>query len=249
MSYNLIKGDMSMKIIICDDDANIIKQITGFLDLITKQKKLKFEITSYICGDDVKKNNEKFDIAFIDIEMPGIGGLSVTKHLQEINPNIIIFIVTSFQSYLDDAMALKVFRFLSKPLDKNRFMKNINMAIDIYQKSTQNIAIETYDEFYNVFTRDILYITIENRKACVITKDRKLKTLNNFDYWKKLMKEYDYFAQSHYSYIVNLKNVTNFTKTEITLSADGKVFEHIPISRRYYSSFKASFQKYIGVTV
>ncbi|MCH5296707.1 MAG: response regulator transcription factor [Ruminococcus sp.] len=238
-----------MKIIICDDDSNIIKQITNFLDAVTKQRNLFFDITSYTCGDDVKHNNEKFDIAFVDIEMPGIGGLSVTKYLQEKNPNIIIFIVTSFQSYLDDAMALQVFRFLSKPLDKNRFIKNINMAIDIYQKSTQNIAVKTYDEFYNIFTRDIIYITIEKRKACVVTIDRKLQTLNNFDFWKKLLKEYDYFAQSHYSYIVNLKNVTNFSKTEVTLSARGKKFEHIPISRRYYSSFKDSFQKYIGVTV
>lgn len=238
-----------MKIIICDDDFEIIRQITDFLEIISKQRKLYFDITSYNCGDNVIQSNEKFDIAFVDIEMQGIGGLTVTRHLQDANPNIIIFIVTSFQSYLDDAMALQVFRFLSKPLDKNRFMKNINMAIDIYQKSTQNIAIETYDEFYNIFTRDILYITIENRKACVVTRDCKLQTLNNFDFWKKLLKEYDYFAQSHYSYIVNLKNVTNFSKTEVTLSADGKHFEHIPISRRYYSAFKDSFQKYIGVTV
>lgn len=238
-----------MKIIICDDDVNIIKQISSFLNDLTKLRKLKFEISSYTCGDDVKQNNEKFDIAFIDIEMPGISGLTLTKHLQSVNPNIIIFIVTSFHSYLDDAMDLKVFRFLSKPIDKNRFMKNINIAIDVYQKSSQNIAVETYDEFYNIFTRDILYITIENRKACIVTKDGKLKTQNNFDFWKKQLKEYEYFVQPHYSYIVNLKNVTNFSKTEITLSANGEKYEHIPISRRYYSSFKDSFQKYIGVTV
>lgn len=238
-----------MKIIICDDDSEIIQQITGFLDTITKQRKIYFDISSYNCGDDVIQNNEKFDIAFVDIEMPGIGGLTATKHLQDKNPNIIIFIVTSFQSYLDDAMALQVFRFLSKPLDKNRFMRNINLAIDIYQKSTQNIAVETHDKFYNIFTRDILYITIEKRKACVVTKDCKLQTQNNFEFWKKLLDEYDYFAQSHYSYIVNLKNVTNFSKTDITLSANGKNFEHIPISRRFYTSFKDSFQKYIWVTV
>ena len=115
--------------------------------------------------------------------------------------------------------------------------------------TTQNIAVETHDKFYNIFTRDILYITIEKRKACVVTKDCKLQTQNNFEFWKKLLDEYDYFAQSHYSYIVNLKNVTNFSKTDITLSANGKNFEHIPISRRFYTSFKDSFQKYIGVTV
>ena len=42
-----------MKIIICDDDSEIIQQITGFLDTITKQRKIYFDISSYNFGDDV----------------------------------------------------------------------------------------------------------------------------------------------------------------------------------------------------
>ncbi len=80
----------------------------------------------------------KTDFAFIDIEMPGVNGLSVTKHLQTLNPNIIVFfIVTSFQGYLDDAMDLKVFRFLSKPIDENRFFKSMDVALNLYKQSTE----------------------------------------------------------------------------------------------------------------
>ncbi len=238
-----------MKTLICDDDKTIINKILGLLNAITKQRKLEFDVKSYNCGEDVITDCEKYDIAFVDIEMPGINGLSVTKHLQKVNSNAIIFIVTSFHAYLDDAMALNVFRYLSKPINENRFMKNMNIAIDIYQKSTQNIVFETYDECFTVFTRDILYITIENRKACIFTKDGKFQTRNNFDYWKNQLNEYDYFVQSHYSFIVNLKNVTHFSKNNIVLSINGKDYSNVPISRRFYSSFKESFYKYIGVTI
>jgi two-component system LytT family response regulator len=238
-----------MKILICDDEQSSIDIIIKLLKNISKQRKLLFDIKSYNSGDEVCLDNTNYDIAFIDIEMPGINGLTVTKHIKAINSNTIIFIVTSFQSYLDDAMALNVFRYLSKPIDENRFIKNINIAIDLYQKSTQNIVIDTYDECYNVFTRDILYVTLENRKACVVTSNCRLLPKQNFDYWKKQLSNYDYFAQSHYSFIVNLKNVTHFSKNEITLSSKGKDFPHIPISRRYYTSFKNAFYNYIGVTI
>lgn len=48
-----------MKIIICDDDVNIIKQISFFLDTITKKRKLNFEISSYTCSNNVKQKKRK----------------------------------------------------------------------------------------------------------------------------------------------------------------------------------------------
>ena len=238
-----------MKILICDDEKTIISKITELLHEINNQRRLSLIIRSYHCGEDVLKDTEKYDIAFVDIEMQGINGLCVTKHLQKTNPNAIIFIVTSFQTYLDDAMNLNVFRYLSKPIDEDRFIRNTNIAIDVWQKSTQSIIAETNDECFHIFTRDILYIAIENRKACIVTKDRKLLSKENFDYWKKQLAEYDYFVQPHYSFIVNLKNVTHFSKTEITMCASGQEYENIPISRRFYSSFKSAFYQYIGETV
>ena len=121
-----------MKILVCDDDQNIVNRINTILKHISNERKLIFDITTYNLGDKVCKDKNKYDIAFIDIEMPGINGLSVTKYVKKVNPNAIIFIVTSFQSYLDDAMALNVFRYLSKPIDKNRFIKNMNVAIDLF---------------------------------------------------------------------------------------------------------------------
>lgn len=238
-----------MKVLICDNNSCAVNQISDFLNNINKLRKISFDITSCSCGEDVIFDDEKFDIAFIEIELSGVDGFTVTKHLQNINPNIMIFIIASTYFHLDDAMSLNVFRYLLKPIDKYRFMKNMTTAIDIYQQSTQNIAVETYNELYSIFTKDILYITIENRKACIITKEGKLRTQNNFEFWKNLINEYEYLVQSHCSFIVNLKNVTSFNKTEIILSADGKNYDHIPISRRFFPSFKASFEKYIGLTV
>ncbi len=237
-----------MKVLICDDDSKIISQIQNYLLEISKRSTYKFDCLCFTNGDNILSKQIKIDIAFIDIEMPGVNGLTVTKHLQAINPNIIIFIVTSFQGYLDDAMDLKVFRFLSKPIDENRFYKSMNIALNLYHQSTEKIILDYFDECHNIFTVDILYLTIENRKTKIITKNDEYISNKKFDYWKRHLKSYDYFAQSHYSFIVNLKNVTDFNKNEITLSFGSQKVK-VPISRSFYISFKKAFYEYMGGTI
>lgn len=237
-----------MKVLICDDDSTIITQIKKYLNKKTKQSTYKFDVDCFSNGDIILNKQIKVDFAFIDIEMPGVNGLTVTKHLQSINPNIIIFIVTSFQGYLDDAMDLNVFRFLSKPLDENRFFKSMDIALNLYHQNTEKIILEYFDECHNIFTKDILYLTIENRKTRIVTKYDNYLSNKKFDYWKKHLKSYDYFAQSHYSFIVNLNNVTDFDKHEITLSFDSQKTK-VPISRSFYALFKKSFYEYMGGTI
>lgn len=237
-----------MKVLICDDNPKIITQIKKYLMEISKQTRYKFDFICFINGNDISTEQIKADFAFIDIEMPGVNGLTVTKHLQTLNPNIIVFIVTSFQGYLDDAMDLNVFRFLSKPIDKNRFFKSMDVALNLYHQSTETIILDYFDECHNIFTIDILYLTIENRKTKIITKNNEYISNKKFDYWKNCLKSYEYFAQSHYSYIVNLKNVTDFDKNEITLSVDSKKVK-VPVSRSFYASFKKSFYEYMGGTI
>ena len=155
---------------------------------------------------------------------------------------------TSFQGYLDDAMDLKVFRFLSKPIDENRFFKSMDVALNLYKQSTEKIILDYFDECHNIFTIDILYLTIENRKTKLVTKTQEFISNKKFDYWKNRLKSYGYFAQSHYSYIINLKNVTDFNKNEITLSFNSKKTT-VPISRSFYASFKKAFYEYMGGTI
>ena len=64
-------------------------------------------------------------MAFLDVEMETYSGIEVAQKLKAKNPYIVIFIVTSYDKYLDDAMDLNVFRYIKKPLDKKR-LKSVN---------------------------------------------------------------------------------------------------------------------------
>ena len=89
-------------------------------------------------------------------------------------------------------------------------------------------------------------ITIEERKAVIITRQKKYYTNKKLSYWKEKLKDYDYFAQPHYSYLVNLRYVSDFNKTQLNIKVDLKT-ETLPISQRNYSNFKKAYFAYIGV--
>ena len=96
-----------------------MEQLEKYVIEFFKSRKLKSpEIQCYSNGEALLSDAGSKDIVFLDIEMPGLDGIYVGRQLKEENKDIIIFILTSYVEYLDDAMRFHVFRYLSKPLDK-----------------------------------------------------------------------------------------------------------------------------------
>ena len=94
-----------MRILICDDDPLAIEQIHKNLKSFFTYKHIKCpEVISYSCGEDLLNDTGNKDIVFLDIEMPGMNGIYVGNELKKSNPAVIIFIVTSYSEYLDEAM-------------------------------------------------------------------------------------------------------------------------------------------------
>lgn len=56
------------------------------------------------------------DIALLDIEMPGIDGIALAKHLKELQKTLNIIFVTGYSDYMMDAFALHASGYLLKPV-------------------------------------------------------------------------------------------------------------------------------------
>lgn len=67
-----------------------------------------------------------------------------------------------------------------------------------------------------VYPHEIIYIAIEDRKSVLYLIDGKIETHYSMEHWKKVLDEKS-FAQSHYSFIVNLHYVEEVTKDFVTL--------------------------------
>ena len=93
----------------------------------------------------LKKLQEKsFDIALLDIKMPGIDGIELQKRINKIAEDIIIIIITAYASVNTAVQALKegAFDYVTKPFDPDELSHLIKNACNQRKLKTENIQLK-----------------------------------------------------------------------------------------------------------
>jgi two-component system LytT family response regulator len=81
-------------------------------------------------------NQDKPDLVFLDIRMPGMDGFEVLEHI-DLTPHIIF--TTAYGDYALKAFEVNAIDYLLKPYDRKRFSKAVQKVIDRSTKSSDEI--------------------------------------------------------------------------------------------------------------
>ncbi len=234
-----------MKIFICDDDVLILKKMEDLIKGYFDSAHLKSpKITGYTSGEALLADTDEKDILFLDMELPGMSGIHIGATMKKLYPNLIIIVVSSHSSYLDDAMRFQVFRYLSKPIDEQRFLRNLEDALHLYHSISYKIPIETRHGVTIVQASSIVAIEAHGKKTIVHTTSDDFESTQTMQRWLYLLPQ-NTFCQTHRSFIVNFEHVTDFDNTLIHL-ADGQLCAYL--TRRKYSDFKKAYLLYLKCT-
>lgn len=231
-----------MRILICDDEHVIIEKIKEYLqEYFTLHGYEMPELVSFSEGHSLLADTGQKDIVFLDIEMPGPSGIFVGNELKEANPNVLIFITTAYMQYLDDAMRFQVFRYLTKPLEKERLFQNMDDAIRFYYRLISTVIIDDGRTSAKISESDIIYIEAQARITLVHTAFGAYPAKKTIHAWIDTLNAGSFF-QTHKSYIVNMKYVLEFNHEMITFDANhGQAY----LSRRKYKDFKKAYFIYM----
>ena len=82
---------------------------------------------------------QRVDILLLDIEMPGMTGLELTKNLSRNRP-LIIF-TTSKKEYAVEAFELNVADYIVKPVTPSRFKQAIDRAREIIESNNEDVKM------------------------------------------------------------------------------------------------------------
>lgn len=233
-----------MRILICDDDPLFSEQLEHSITEYFRKNKLALpDISVYDNGEALLSDSGDKDLVFLDVEMPGRSGIYVGNHLSEKNPDTIIFIITSFTEYLDDAMRFHVFRYLNKPLDKDRLYRNLADALHEYASRSSKFLVETKDQAVTLSTNEIISVEAQNRTLTVHSTKGDYTSVHAMSYWQETLTDPCFF-QCHRSYIINLSHVLQFNKDLIQLTDNQQAY----LTRRKYTAFKKAYMLYLENT-
>ncbi len=94
-----------------------------------------------------------FDVALLDIKMPGMDGMELQEHIHRIDPQIAVIMITAFASVDTAVRALKqgAFDYVTKPIDPDELSHLVLRALEQRRLREENAQLrETIDELVSV---------------------------------------------------------------------------------------------------
>ena len=135
-----------MNVLIVDDNEiarDTLSQIAGRI----KDVKIAGE-----CADALQAYNmlqeKQIDVILLDIEMPGMTGLELTRNLEK---GPVIVFTTSKRDYAVEAFELNVADYIIKPVTPGRLIQAIDKARELIESTTEELNVSE-EEF--IFIRD-----------------------------------------------------------------------------------------------
>ncbi len=226
-----------MKILICDADESFVAKIKNIASDIFEQNGIVSNFA--VCNDSREffASSVVADIAFVSEEMPCRNGLEIAKRLMELNPETIIFMFTSAESYLDEALDLSVFRYFKKSVEEERLRRGIEKALEKIDCGKITFSVKRKRNAKTIAFKDIIYVEIVGRMTRVITIDGEYFSKNTMSFWSDRLISKS-FVKVHKSFIVNMDYVTDYSSRATILLAEKYT---VPIAYREQTNFKRRY--------
>jgi two-component system response regulator LytT len=237
-----------MSAIIADDEQLAREELKFLLDQIGDVEVVAVTAN----GLEALEAIERLDpaLAFLDIQMPGLDGLSVVRRLREqnIEPPHVIF-STAYEQFAVEAFRLEAMDYLLKPVERDRLEETINRARRVVADRITEPATPAGARSNPAFTKlllrsgtrnlivdpqELIYATIDSGVITLVTAQAEGQS--SFRTLEELVGSLDpdLFWRAHRSFVVNInriREVVPWFKSTYQLKMDDKKASEIPVSR------------------
>ena len=226
-----------MQTIIVDDKSAVV----SMLQRILKRVDPAGSHTGYTEADNALQDaaHMRIDAAFIDIEMPGMDGITLAKKLRSVSENVFIVFLTGHIEYALEGYEVNALRYLTKPVDINK-LKEVIRYVQEKQGGDRQIIIREEGEEILIDIGDVIYMEAMNQNVRIVTsKGEHVIRYNIGDFEEKLKN--DGFFRIHRGYLISLSKVKKLVKNDV-LMEDGTT---LPVSRSNTKALKEALYSYV----
>ena len=195
---------------------------------------------------DITEDGFFYDLILLDIEMPDVNGMELSKKIKPFLPNIKVIFITSHMEYAIDAFELSIFRYVPK----NDLEKRLKTAVEdaaklIELEAGKEYIIQTAGRMEKIPYRDIFYIRRDSGKNSAIYSNAGTSKVR-----KSLQQVFEALDAPEFIFIDRgcIVNIIQIMKV-----ADAMVFlkngEALPISRAHLQAVKRQINRFWGTHI
>ena len=179
-----------MKVIAVDDEKNNLVLLVDAIHEVDKS----IEVEEFRYPEDVLEyaKDNKIDIAFLDVQMPGMTGLELAKRLKEINKHINIIFVTGYSEYMEDAFSMHASGYIKKPVRAEYVERELNnLRYEI--KNDAEVFAQTFGNFdFYVNGKPVAFKLSKAKELLAFLIDRNGSSMTRKDIALSLFEDRDY---------------------------------------------------------
>lgn len=228
-----------MTVALCDDEEEILRELS---ELIREEEK-SCEIFTFTSANELLSAFWRFDIIFLDIQMPRLNGIEAARKLRKNGSTASIVFVTAVKEYVFDAFDVGALHYLIKPIDSEKFKEVFLRAKEECQKrilpSNEKILIRTRNGSDTLDKNDIIYAESQLKKLILHTKKKNVEYYGRLTELEKRLG--DSFYRCHRGYLVNMAFIEKYDGDTITLNDGSMVY----LAKSRYGDFVKNYLKYL----
>ncbi len=230
-----------MNLAICDDEADILSIVSGVIVNTMKKYDINATVETFTTAEALYKRMKKteYGLIFLDIEMPGIDGITFAKKMRRGNSSTDIIFISNREDLVFDALRVSPSGFIRK----KKFLEDVTAVIDQWMetkigKNRETLFVETAGGSISVPLDKVLYIEGAGRKQEIHIADRSdpIVIRQSMKDLEEQLQERG-FLRVHKGYLVNYRFIRRVKDTSLFLNND----EELPISRLRAAEIKEQY--------
>ena len=183
----------------------------------------------------------EYDLVLMDINLPGLDGMSAIQKLREKDKEVKVIFVTSLAQYAIKGYEVNAFDFVIKPVNYYNFALKLNRVIEHFvEDDGHDIILKNKLGLVKLNINTIKYIEVSDHKLIFHTTNGNYEEYATLNKYLDLLKD-ESFSLCNRCYLVNLQYVKKITKDTVYVRD-----EQIQMSRRKYKDFMEDLNKYLG---
>ena len=234
-----------LKIAFCDDDPSVLNALGTLLDKYRTERNQGISYTSFQSSLELLAEIERgtrYDIAFLDVLMPGATGIDAAAEIRNYDRNVKIIFLTSSAEFAVQSYTVGAYFYQLKPILEDSFFRLLDSAIDACEKErSDSLILRCKDGITRVELRNLEYCEVIRHNLFIhLSGGTVLESVGSLEKLWASLELYPGFVRPHRSYIVNLEYVQALSYRSVKMASQAE----IPIPRGKYQELKDQYLEY-----